>query len=214
MSTSASAVVTESLPAAWQQDFLAHLLPKVKTHARFGFRSLPHCEREEAEADAVAVAMVFFVRLVNRGKNASELAPRIAQIAVLRVKAGRIIGTGERRNDVLSRVARHRRGFQVESLDTGRSADQEGWQSVLVEDRKSTPAEIAASRIDFSAWLGGMTHRRRQIAESLSAGYRTEEVAEQFRISASRVSQLRREFEDSWREFQREADRPHVGTAA
>ncbi|MBI3864907.1 MAG: helix-turn-helix domain-containing protein [Planctomycetia bacterium] len=214
MSTSVAAVVNEALPPAWQQDFLAHLLPRVKTHARFGFRSLPRCEREEAEADAVAVAMVFFVRLVNRGKNASDLAPRIAQIAVLRVKAGRIIGTGERRNDVLSRVARQRRGFQVESLDSGTSADQKGWQSVLVEDRKSTPADIAASRIDFSAWLNGMTHRRRQIAESLAAGYRTEEVAEKFHVSRSRISQLRREFEDSWREFQRDARATHTGAAA
>lgn len=204
MSTSVAAVVNETLPPAWQQDFLAHLLPRVKTHARFGFRSLPRCEREEAEADAVAVAMVFFVRLAERGRNPSAFAVRIARIAVLRVKSGRIVGSGERSRDVLSRQARQRRGFQVESLDAGTSAEHEGWQSVLVEDRKSTPAEIAASRIDFSAWLDGMSHRRRQIAESLAAGYRTEEVAEQFRVSPGRVSQLRREFENSWREFQRD----------
>ena len=92
MSTSVATVLNENQSPTWQDDFLDHLLPKVKTHARFRFRDLPRCEREEAEADTVAVALVFFVRLLARGKNPSAFAVRIAKIAVLRVKEGRIVG--------------------------------------------------------------------------------------------------------------------------
>ena len=139
MSTSFATVLNEKLSPAWQDDFLDHLLPKVKTHARFRFRDLPRCEREEAEADTVAVALVFFVRLLARGKNPSAFAVRIAKIAVLRVKEGRIVGTGERSRDVMSRLARQRRGFQVASLNRDENQADAGWQEIIVEDRRSTP---------------------------------------------------------------------------
>lgn len=206
MSTSVSTVVNEKLSSAWQDDFLTHLLPRVKTHARFRFRNLPMYEREEAEAEAVAVALVFFVRLVERGKNPSVFALRIARVAVLRVTSGRLVGSRERSRDVLSRLARQRRGFVVESLSGSQQVEGE-WREMVVEDRTSTPADIAASRLDFAAWLGQMKRRRRQIAETLAAGYRTEEVAQQFRLSPGRVSQIRREFEASWRKFQQDREK-------
>lgn len=194
----------DSVPG-WHPDFLAEVLPTVEAIARIRFRSLPPVEREDATAEAVAGAMVTFVRLLRRGKNPTVFAGRLAQIAVLRVLSGRLSSSPDRSEDVLSRMARQQHGFGIESLNTGRSQTRSEWQALLVEDRRSTPADLAASRIDFSEWLGRMKRRRRQIAETLAAGYRTEEVAELFRLSPSRVSQLRREFENSWRAFQREA---------
>ncbi len=205
MKVQQSGVTCDRLSPAWQELFLTHLLPKVKTQARFGFRNLPAGEREEAEADAIAVALVTFVRLTERGRDPSAFAVRIARVAIWRVKAGRVIGTGERSQDVLSRLSRQRHGVRVESLDSHDGKHRGGWQQILVEDRKSSPAETAASRIDVGEWLGRMTSRRRQIAESLGAGYRTEEVAEKFNLSRGRISQLRRAFEDSWNDFQRDA---------
>lgn len=189
----------------WHSDFLANILPAVNSIARSRFRHLPPVEREEATAEAVAGAMVSFVRLARRGRNPTEFAGRLATIAVLRVLSGRLAGSPDRSEDVLSRLARQQNGVGVESLDAVRKRN--GWQALLVEDRKSTPAEIAASRIDFCEWMNRMKNRRRQIAETLAAGYRTEEVAEMFNLSAGRISQLRREFEASWNEFQREAPR-------
>jgi hypothetical protein len=46
-----------------------------------------------------------------------------------------------------------------------------------------------------------------------SAGYRTEEVAEMFNLSQGRISQLRREFEESWLEFQRDPDECDLAAA-
>ncbi|HEY5314369.1 MAG TPA: hypothetical protein VIK18_17685 [Pirellulales bacterium] len=43
------------------------------------------------------------------------------------------------------------------------------------------------------------------LAKLLAKGETTGATARKFRLSASRVSQLRSELEDSWQEFQREA---------
>ena len=188
----------------WHQEFLEHLLPRVLTHARYRFRDLPAVEQEEAVAETTATALVFFVRLVAQGRNPVTFAVRIARIAVLRVKSGRLVGSCERSRDPLSRLARQRRGFEVASLNHRRDQDGSDWQDILTESRKVTPADTAASRIDMRSWLDRMTSRHRQIAESLAAGDRTEEVAQKFRLSPGRISQLRREFENSWNEFQRD----------
>jgi hypothetical protein len=137
-------------------------------------------------------------------------AGRLAQVAVLRVLAGRLACTPDNSLDVLSRHAQRRRGFRVERLPDPTQAESD-WEQTLVENGKCTPADLAASRIDFSEWLGRMPYRRRKIAEALAAGFRTEEVAQVFNLSRGRISQLRREFEANWREFQRETHEPVVG---
>ena len=187
--------------AAWHDHFLSSVLPAVEVCARVRFRALPQIEREEATAEAIAIAMISFVSLLRRGQDPVEFAGSLARIAVLRVIAGRLSGSGFNNRDVLSRQARRRHGFAVQSLDADRN---NGWKQIVAEDRRSTPAEIATARIDIADWLGRMTNRRREIAESLAAGYRTEEVAEMFNLSQGRISQLRREFEESWLEFQRD----------
>jgi DNA-binding NarL/FixJ family response regulator len=191
---------------SWHDQFLTYILPAVEVCARVRFRALPPVEREEARAEAVASAMIAFVRLQQRGRNPVEFARSLARFAVLRVIAGRLSGSADSNGDVLSRQARQERGFIVESLDAEIGENQLEWHEVVTQDRRSTPADIATARIDIADWLGRMQDRRREIAESLAAGYRAHEVAEKFRLSRSRVSQLRREFEDSWTEFQRDRD--------
>ena len=115
-------------------------------------------------------------------KHPQAFPSRLARYAVLSVKAGRIAGAqieaAMRCPDWPSST-----GLRVESLDAAARQNGEGWESVLVENWTVTPADLAASRIDFREWLGRMKRRRREIAESLAAGYRTEEVAELFRLS-------------------------------
>jgi len=102
-------------------------------------------------------------------------------------------------------MARQRHGFTVKSLESGRIQTKNGdWKEIVIEDRRSTPAETAAARIDVGEWLSGMTDRRRQIAEMLAAGHSTSEAAERFQITCGRISQLRRQLERSWHAFQRE----------
>jgi hypothetical protein len=91
-----------------------------------------------------------------------------------------------------------------------------GWREVLVEDRTAGPAEIAMTRLDFASWLSTLSKRDRQLAEKLVLGETTGRVARTFRISAARVSQLRRELCASWHRFVGEltdAALPSVATA-
>jgi hypothetical protein len=74
----------------------------------------------------------------------------------------------------------------------------------LVEDRQATPADIAVTRIDFAVWLRGLSNNRRQIAKVLARGETTKATAKRFALSPARISQMRREFQDAWREFQGE----------
>jgi transposase-like protein len=70
-----------------------------------------------------------------------------------------------------------------------------------VEDRTAGPAEIAAARIDWAAWLRSMSRRQRAIACLLARGETTGAVARKFRISAVRISQLRTWFRENWEQF-------------
>jgi FixJ family two-component response regulator len=72
---------------------------------------------------------------------------------------------------------------------------------MVVEDRHSTPADLASFRIDFREFLRSLSRRNRRIALELCKGETTQGVARRFRISMGRVSQLRREFCKAWREF-------------
>lgn len=193
-----------TLVTGWHRQFLTEVLPSVEAIAQCRFRRLPPVEREEARAEAVAGALVNFVRLIQRGKNPVPFAGRLAKIAVSRVLSGRLSGTPDRSEDILARLTRQRRKIVVGSIDSHARAVRrsDGWHELAVEDRRSGPAEVAALRLDFEAWLSRLTTRRRQIAESLAAGNLTHEVARQFRLSAGRVSQMRRDLEMNWREFQ------------
>jgi hypothetical protein len=78
------------------------------------------------------------------------------------------------------------------------------WQELLVEDRRSRPADVAALRIDFSEWLRGLSRRVRRIAGLLASGETTSAVAKLVGLTCGRISQLRRELERSWKMFQGE----------
>jgi hypothetical protein len=84
------------------------------------------------------------------------------------------------------------------------------WRQVLVEDRRATPAEITASRIDVAAWLHSLSQRNRRIAKTLAMGETTTDVARKFNLSRPRVSQLREELKARWEKFH-ERGQQHAG---
>jgi hypothetical protein len=101
----------------------------------------------------------------------------------------------------MSGYAQNCKGFQVERLDY--FDDEENcWQEVVVEDKRATPAEIAACRIDFASWLRLLPSRRRKIALVLAGGETTNATAKKFGLTAARISQLRQWLKESWDAFQ------------
>ena len=89
----------------------------------------------------------------------------------------------------------------MERLDRHDKEDPNEWCEVLVEDKTAGPADIACTRIDFESWLQSLPCRHRRLAEYLSLGNRTADAARKFKVSAGRVSQIRKELAKSWSDY-------------
>jgi hypothetical protein len=76
----------------------------------------------------------------------------------------------------------------------------------LIEDRRASPADLAASRIDFADWLRQLPARKRSMAELLASGEQTGSVARLLGVSSAAVSQSRIWLHENWRSFQRESE--------
>ena len=136
-------------------------LPRMSAVIRFNLRGCPSRDREEAVAEATAAAWAAWERLLRRGEDPVAVGVTgIAFNACRYVKNGRRVGNrigGARRIDIYHRRARRAGGFRLVSLDGGddRSPSSPGsaWSGWLAADRRWTPADEAAFRIDFAAWL-------------------------------------------------------------
>jgi hypothetical protein len=83
-----------------------------------------------------------------------------------------------------------------------REAEASSWAEALAGDWRWTPADQVAFKMDLATWLGRLTPRRRLLAELLSRGHRTGEVARDLGVSPAAVSQARAWLRASWRSFQ------------
>jgi hypothetical protein len=183
------------------RDHFARLLPEIQQQIAFRFRHLPAERREDQTAEAVGLAFEMFVRLMERGKSELAYAGPLANFACRQVMDGRQCGSSLNLHDITSRHCQSHTGIRERSIH---HRDQESgqWQELVVEDRQASPADVAATRIDFRAWLATLSNRQRQIAEALAGGESTQEVARQFQLTGGRISQLRRELRDTWNVFQ------------
>lgn len=177
------------------------MLPRIRSRAQRAFHRLPVDVRVECVQEVTVNAYCAFVALVRRGKAELAYATPLANYAIRQVMAGRRVGSEANAGDVLSAQLAKSGRIVVERLD---SFDEvEGtWRAALVEDRRATPADMAIARVDVAAWLRSLSRRNRQIAQVLAMGETTGNVARQFNLSPSRVSQLRRHLEASWGQFQ------------
>jgi len=183
----------------WQAEF-SRMLPRIENHARFQFRGLRGDRLDEAVQEVVCHACQAYSHLVTQGRAEVATWSSLAKFALKRYRAGRRVGGSLNVNDICSVHCRLRKGVQVQSLR--RWDDQgQGWTEILVEDKKSTPAEIAAARIDYPDFLATLCPRVRRITESLATGESTGQVAQRFRISPGRISQLRKELKLAWEQF-------------
>jgi hypothetical protein len=185
-----------SIASSCHAQFL-DLLPAIRRHARLAFGFLDAEAREEAVQGTIAHAYAAFVALVKNGRAELAYAGPLTRYAMARVRADRHVGTSVNAYDVLSRWCRRQQGLHAISLDQSGAGKHE-WRDIVVEDRHATPADTAAMRIDFEAWLCSLPKRHRQIAELLATGEPTMHVARRFRLTAGRVSQIRRQLHRSW----------------
>jgi len=178
-----------------------------------GFRYLRGERREEAIQEALANAFVAFSRLVDLGRMQFAFPSALARFAVAQVRDGRRVGGSLNVRDVSSEYAQQRKQLQVQRLDLfNRHSDQ--WCELVVEDYQTPVPDQVCFRIDFPEWLSRLSRRDRRVAEALANGDTTGEIARRFRISAGRVSQLRRELHTSWERFHAGEQVAPIGAAA
>ena len=105
-------------------------------------------------------------------------------------------------------------GFRVEPLTQptrqghdGLFSDPHGqdvrdaFEERLRDNTQAPVIDQVVFRCDFPAWLATLSARNRQVVAELMAGERTGDVAQKLGVSAGRVSQLRRQFENDWAVF-------------
>ena len=188
-----------SSTACWQAGFLC-MLPTIRRHLRCRFRPLIDDEaREEALQEAECNCCIAYARLASQGRAHLACPTSLAQHAVAQYWSGRRVGAALNINDVCSSYCQRRRAIRVRPLI--RCNDAGGWREMLVEDRRASPADLAASRIDFAAFMASLSRRMRRIAELLAIGETTNRVAELLGVTAGRISQIRRELKTAWESF-------------
>lgn len=180
-------------------DHFLVILPSLQRQFRVTFRHFGPEQRDDAQQEAIANAFVAFARLWQRGRPQSAWAGSLARYAIRHWFAGRRTGTPLNSLDITSPYSRRKHVIMVERIDRFDEADRV-WRQAALADRRTPVPDQAAFRIDFPEWLRQLSRRDRRIALKLAVG-KTSEVAETFRHSWARVSQLRREFQESWVRF-------------
>ena len=184
----------------WHRQFLA-LLPQIIIRAKIAFRHLKPEARSEMVQEVVCNAMQAFVRLAQLKKTSIAYAAPLATFGIKQARDGRKVGGHLNCLDISSDYCQRLKGLTVERLDRHDKDEENAWCEVLVEDQHAGPAETACVRLDFESWLASLPLRHRKIAQYLSLGNRTSDAARKFRVSAGRISQLRKELAASWQRF-------------
>lgn len=203
--------VSASAPEPSWQELFVHMLPAIRKFAQIAYGRLDPESKAEAVQNAICIACSAVARLAELGKLDLCYPSVLGRYAVAQTRDGRMLGRSLNCRDVSSRYCQRAKNVVVERLDKFND-EEKCWEEVLVPDNTCTPAELAASRIDFPAWLKSLKPRDRKIARFLSLGHRTRDAARKFDVSQGRISQLRRELAQSWNKFTGEND--NFSTAA
>jgi hypothetical protein len=196
MTTANALPLCDRIHTAKADEFLT-LKPAIELHAQVAFRHLPAADREEAIAEAVAAAFQSFASLTNRGKDPSQFPSMLATRAVQHVYNCRRVGTPLNSDDVFSRLARRRDGFQLHSLHR----EEGDWMEALVDDTQTPVPDQVSFRCDFPGWLRTLTARDCRLVNLLAMGHSTNLMAKLFGLSPARISQLRHEMHEWWQMF-------------
>src|ERR1700690_3391560 len=91
-----------------------------------------------------------------------------------------------------------RHNFVVDSFPDKSTESGNIWDEALHDNAQSPVPDQVCFRVDFPAWRKGYPRRQRKIIDNMMASERTFDLAKRHGLSPARVSQLRREFHNSW----------------
>jgi hypothetical protein len=189
----------KSQGVGWQAGFLS-MLPRIKRYAHRAFCDMRGEAKDDAVCEIIASCLCAYRRLHERNELHRAFASTLVRYAVKVYYRGRRVGTSQCSRDVYARAAQPGNTFEKQSIGISRG-QRAAWMESLTDDHSTPIPEQVHFRIEFPRWLEIQTPRNRRIAETLSVGYTTAEVANKFQISPGRVSQLRKHFCESWQAF-------------
>jgi len=194
---------SDKAPETWQQRFV-EILPEIEQRLRHAFRRLNPESRDDAVEEGLVHCLLAFRRLHDQNRAESAFPSTLVHFAALHVRKGRQAACRMNSREPLSRYAQMKKDICVEPLQRF-SAAQDQWIDLILEDQRSSVLDQVAARMDMRAWLAKLSLRTARIAKDLALGFATCEVAKKYAVTAGRVSQMRRELEQSWLEFQKES---------
>jgi len=184
------------------QDSFVEMLPDIACIAGRAFSDLNLDAREEAVAEATAMAWKNHVHCVAEEKSIG--APSLAHYAIQGVRSGRRFA-GSSSTDVLSPRAQIMGRARVQSLNVALpQPDDDGtaWWTctqALVDKRIwEHPPERVRIKLDYVKFLAlpHVTLQEREVFNLLARGYGTGEIAQRLEVSAPRICQLKRAIAD------------------
>jgi hypothetical protein len=188
--------------ALLQASFLATVLPRVLSHGRVSFRNLKCRDRkEDAIQEMIALTWMWHLRLAEKGKDATRFPTALATYAARAVRCGRRLVGQERAKDVLSPLSQQEQHFAVEKLPDYSTLGGSPLEEALHDNTVSPVPDQVIFRLDFPAWMGTLGQRNRALAEDMALGEKTQDLAEKYRVSQGRISQMRRYFQQDWSRF-------------
>jgi hypothetical protein len=196
------------------------ILPHIELHGRIYFRQL-RCRHRKADyiQEVRALAWKWFLSLHRRGKDPLDFVKGFVSLLARAVHSGRRLARMLTVKDALNPATQQRHGFYVEPLPIATRAGHEclyasphgqelhdAFEERLRDNTVTPVLDQVAFRIDFPAWLATLTGRERRMVRAMARGERTLDLSKQFELSPSRISQLRREFQEGWERFTGEHD--------
>ena len=138
--------------ARLQAAFLT-IVPRIELHGRIYFRTKHWQDRQEAIGEMVALSWRWFLRLANRGKDATQFPSVLATFAAQAVHNGRRLAGSCTAKDALSPVAQRRHGFAVGRLPDISTLNGNPLFDALHDNTRSPIPDQVIFRFDFPAWL-------------------------------------------------------------
>ena len=178
------------------------ILPRIQQHARIFYRQVL-CPGKKADfiSEVIAICWKWFLRLEERKKDVTAFVSVFANLACRAVKSGRRLCGQECAKDALSGVAQLRHSFVVGKLPDYSTLNGTPIEEALRDNTRSEVPDQVCFRIDFPAWLHTRTQRDRRMIADMATGERTQHLAQKYRLSPARVSQLRRQYSEDWTQF-------------
>ncbi len=178
------------------------ILPRIVRHARVVFRYVKCWHtKEDKVAEAVGHCWKWIKKLDKLGKKWWCFVSRLADYACRAVKSGRKVAGSITINDVLNEINQARKGYCICKLPDYSTESTNPLAEALTDNTVSEIPDQVAFRLDFPEYRDTYSERDQQVMDDMMLGHRTIDLAEKYKMSQGRISQLRREFYEGWDRF-------------